>query len=110
MRNDFVKFGTLLLVLAIAFFAIGIGHDFIARNETSFLVISALAAFGSAAYLIAGFVQTSPKLTAPIIAEPPKDPDREGPAKTGPGWHCSWCWAPLEKGSRYCTECGHKID
>lgn len=74
------------------------------------LAVGVFAFFVGLAYFIAGLV-TRP--AAPSKEEPPAEPalaEEKTSTKTGPGWHCTWCWAPLEKGSKYCNACGHRIE
>jgi len=74
------------------------------------LGIGILAFFAGMAYTFAGLVDRPPEASEKAAPARPAQAEEELSAKTGPGWHCTWCWAPLEKGSRYCNACGHRIE
>jgi hypothetical protein len=101
--------GLLLMVLALANDAI---FRFIRAAGSWLLAIGIVATVGGLIYFFAGILHQSE-----ISANPPDrtrepEPQAEITApvnKTGPGWHCTWCWAPLEEGSHYCNNCGRKI-
>lgn len=103
MRTDFVVIGLILMLF-------GAVMAFVSLFVAWALAVGALSFLLGLVYLYAGFVDRS---ATPAPLRQPAEPERaEGPPseKTGAGWHCTWCWAPLEKGSRYCNACGHRIE
>jgi hypothetical protein len=115
VRGDFLKFGLFLIAIALITLFLGAAHEAVARfirsGETFFFVLTAIAGIGGLVYLFAGVLQQSVITTKPRVDSSPPEPrtgtDTSG--RTGPGWHCTWCWAPLEEGSKYCNKCGREI-
>jgi hypothetical protein len=117
LRNDFVRFGVYLILIGVLFLIVVWANDPIAEviltGQALFMVLAALALIGGAIYFFFGMLQQPVTTTKPPAKAEPSETMDEGVApssKTGPGWHCTWCWAPLQEGSRYCNICGRKIE
>ena len=115
MRDDLLIVGLLLLVVGLFLLLISLPNEalirFIGSAGLLVLVLGIITTVGGGAYLLAAFVQ------GPVAVPPPKidtlkaeqTAEPEPSDRTGPGWHCTWCWAPLKEGSRFCNNCGRKI-
>ncbi len=117
MRKDFATIGLFLLVIGLLFAVLAFANDAIVRiirsSASWFLALAIIAVVGGLIYLLAGVFGQSDIGSSRPVRPPPAEPaagDVKTEGKTGPGWHCTWCWAPLEEGSKYCNSCGRKID
>ena len=115
MRRDFIKIGLFLLVVGFIVLVMAFDYEAIYRfvRATSFalLALGLLVCIAGLIYLFAGALLRPIKVSRPPVNPSLPEPQTEfiTSSKTGPGWHCTWCWAPLPEGSKICNNCGREI-
>jgi hypothetical protein len=116
VREDFLKLGIILFFFGLLAILFTIAYENVYRFMRSadyvVLAIGTIASVAGLIYIVAGFANRSVNAPRPKASPPTEEPKAEADtdAKTGPGWHCSWCWAPLPEGSKYCHKCGKRIE